>query len=360
MNRKLKIHFILPAMGKTGGVLVVLEYARQFQKMGHDVRVYYPFFPYWIYFNGFSKWKRPWAYLRYLISHIRVSTQDISWIPDTLDLRRVLFISSVFLRDADAIIATAWPTAYSVAHLSTTKGEKLYFVQHYETWHGEEAAVDASYRLPLKLLVIAPWLTELMREKFGRKVTAELHNGIDLDFFSPLSMKPKVLSVLMMYHVLEIKGVSDGLEVLRRLHQVHPEVRIRMFGMYPFREADNFVEYYLNPTPEQLLDLYQTSHIFFSPSLSEGWHLPPMEAMACGCAVVATNVGCIPILKGDGNLLSAEPSDRETLFRHLEFLVDHPVKMAEMAERGHQNILNYSWEKQSKHFEQILLSVLNP
>ena len=360
MNR-LKINFVLPATGKTGGVVVVLEYARQLRKMGHDVLIYYPLIPYNVYVPKVVIWKKSLWWFKYILRCLLDSRKGITWFPEQVSIRLVLFITDVFVRSADVVLATAWPTAYSVANLSKSKGEKFYFVQHYENWHGEEVTLDASYRLPLKLLVIAPWLTELIRTKFGREVTAELHNGIDLDFFKPGLAKPDIEHpvILMMYHVLEIKGIEDGLYVLRKIHNLYPNVRIRLFGMYPFNDKAEFMEYFFDPTPEKLLELYQTAHIFLSPSHSEGWHLPPMEAMACGCALVATNVGCIPVLKQEGNLLSANPWDRETLFQHLEFFVTHPDEMKQIAQRGRETILNYGWEEKSRRMEEVFASEIS-
>jgi glycosyltransferase involved in cell wall biosynthesis len=127
-----------------------------------------------------------------------------------------------------------------------------------------------------------------------------------------------------------------------------------MFGNFPFPQGYEFVEYFRKPDPQTLLNLYQTSHIFLSPSVLEGWGLPIMEAMACGCAVVATSTGCVPVLEKDGNLLAAPPHDRETLFDHINSLVENPSKLQEVAQRGYETVLNHSWNRFSKQFENVL------
>src|SRR5205085_9620151 len=63
--------------------------------------------------------------------------------------------------DADAVVATAWRTAESVARYPAPKGEKFYLVQHHETWDGPAGRVDATFGLQLRKIVIARWLEDL-------------------------------------------------------------------------------------------------------------------------------------------------------------------------------------------------------
>jgi glycosyltransferase involved in cell wall biosynthesis len=79
-----------------------------------------------------------------------------------------------------------------------------------------------------------------------------------------------------------------------------------------------------------------------------------MEAMACGCAVVATDVGCIPVLKEEGNMLVAEPHDTETLYRHILSLVDDPALLRSTAERGYATISRYGWDTPTRQLELLL------
>jgi glycosyltransferase involved in cell wall biosynthesis len=68
-----------------------------------------------------------------------------------------------------------------------------------------------------------------------------------------------------------------------------------------------------------------------------------MEAMACGCAVVATAVGCIPVLHEGDNMRVAEPKDVPTMVRHLVSLIGDPEGCRQMAERGRTTICRYGW-----------------
>lgn len=163
----------------------------------------------------------------------------------------------------------------------------------------------------------------------------------------------------MMHHDVEIKGIPDGLAVLKRLHEAHPEVRFRLFGMPAFPDAEAWMEHHRNPSREQLVRLYQEADVFLSPSLAEGWHLPPMEAMACGCAVVATRVGCIPVLERDGNLLAVEPGDRDGMFRHVDALLRDPALRRETARKGLETMRHYTWEAKTREFEAAITRIVH-
>ena len=148
VGRKMRISFIIPFTHKTGGIAVVLEYYRQLTAMGHEVNVFYPQLPYSVYLNSVP--------LREKISLLKQLLRPKRAIPhftENIPVKPVIKINNLFIPNADAIIATAWPTAYDAAKLSPKKGRKFYFVQGYEIWHGHVSEVDNSYRLPLIITV---------------------------------------------------------------------------------------------------------------------------------------------------------------------------------------------------------------
>jgi glycosyltransferase involved in cell wall biosynthesis len=347
----MKINFIIPFIQKTGGILVVLEHARHLRLLGQDVRVYYPLLPYkdLLYAETSATKKVLRGLLKPFLLNLVRFRKSVPWYAYPDKVWPIPWVSSHFVRNAEITIATAWVTAYSVSRMDQRFGRKFYFIQHYEQWNADPELVDASYRLPLNQITIAPWLTELMRVKFTTQVKAEIANGIDFKIFTPLTVartwsKPRVL---MIYHEQKVKGTDDGLEVLNRIHKRFPHVIITMFGHTPFRNCPEYIEFHLAPSLNTIVKLYQESQIYLCSSLSEGWHLPPMEAMACQAAVVATNVGCIPTLFNGKNMLVSEPHDIDTLERNVAFLLEHHEECDQMALRGFNTVSDYTWEKAS-------------
>lgn len=354
----MKINFVIPFLGKTGGIAVALQHARGLRALGHDVSVYYPLLPYREFLFGEESFARKWilGQLKPLLMNLLRFRTEVAWAGPGSPVRPVPWIAGMFLRDADLSVATAWPTAYSVADLPPRKGAKVYFIQHYETWGSDPDRVDGSYRLPMDLVTISPWLTALMEGKFGRKVRAEVHNGVDPGSFRPPARRDwDRPTLLMMHHELEWKGAGDGLKALAAVHARHPGIPIRLFGMARDPGLD-WVEYHRDPAPEALLALYQGAHIFLSPSRLEGWGLTVVEAMACGCAVVATRTGCVPVFEEGGNLLAVEPGDPAALEAALESLLRDPGECRDMAERGLRAVSEHTWSRATRNLEQALLA----
>src|SRR3546814_10779305 len=91
-----------------------------------------------------------------------------------------------------------------------------------------------------------------------------------------------------------------------------------------------------------------------SSDLGEGWHLPPAEAMACGCAVVSTDIpGVFDYALEGTTALLAPPGDSATLADRLTELLDDDVQLP-LASRGHQHIQRFSVEESAGRLEQIL------
>lgn len=362
MKNKLKINFILPFTNKTGGIIVVLEYFRQLNASGHDVAIYYPLIPYWELISMKIRIKKAIVFLAILLKNVLKKKKNlISWHFEPIPIRCVPFINNIFIRNADVSIATAWPTAFDVAGLSPEKGERYYFIQDYENWTGNIRLVDESYRLPLKQITIAPWLTELMKKKFKRDVAAEIFNGIRIEKFMPSSTKKtECNSILMLYSRLESKGSKDGIAAFNKLLRKYHDVEITLFGICERPDyLDSRINYEQNPQVDKLIQLYQKAAIFLFPSHSEGWGLPPMEAMACKCAVVATNVGCIRSINNGKNVFIVETGNPDNIYEALIKLIENSHLRDQIAYEGYKTIQNYTWENAAAKLERVLFKYRN-
>lgn len=343
---KKKITFIIPFTEKTGGIAVVLEYMYQLRKMGHEVNIFYPLIPYMCLIpESKPLWKSLLIWMIQLMQNLFRYTRKIIHHSNEFTVKPVLLINNYFIPNSDIILATAWPTAYDVAKLNSKKGVKFYLIQGYETWCGYNEKVHASYKLPLNLITISPFLTNKIKTVQHSEIRAEIYNGIRLDrFYPPVEKFFSNPKILMMAHELELKGTQDGLEALSKLKKECPDINITLFGICSKPKTDFDYKYVQNPNYEELLKLYQKANIFLSPSHSEGWGLPVMEAMACKCAVIATKTGCVPILNNGKNLIAVEKQNPMGIYKELRVLLKNTEKIAEIAESGYNVICNYTWE----------------
>jgi glycosyltransferase involved in cell wall biosynthesis len=93
--------------------------------------------------------------------------------------------------------------------------------------------------------------------------------------------------------------------------------------------------------------LYSGARALVFPSLYEGFGLPPLEALACGTPVIASNRGSLPEIVGEGGLL-LEPDDIEGLAEAMEKLLNDDTLWRDLRQKGLAHAARFSWEKTAR------------
>lgn len=92
--------------------------------------------------------------------------------------------------------------------------------------------------------------------------------------------------------------------------------------------------------------------VFAYPSLYEGFGLPPLEAMAAGAPVVASDAGALPEVLGDAALL-VPPGDEEALAGALDHLLEDPAAREQLVAKGKERASLYTWERCAAEMENL-------
>lgn len=102
---------------------------------------------------------------------------------------------------------------------------------------------------------------------------------------------------------------------------------------------------YLGYIPtEDLAALYSFVDVSIMPSRLEGFSLPVLEAMACGCPVIAARASALPELVENTGLLF-DPDDPIELSRHLIHVLSQPEIRARMSRQSLEQAGKYDWRK---------------
>jgi glycosyltransferase involved in cell wall biosynthesis len=315
-----------------GGVRAILTYADRLVGLGHELTLVVPA-------GGRSAaWWR------------NAQRAGPAWVPG---LRaRIAWVarwSADALPDADVIVATAWQSAPVVAAAPARCGAKFYLVQHYESlYHGDPAAVDATYRLPLAKIVISTWLRDVMRERFDSDATV-LVTPVDRALFRrvPVQVTTSRPRVLMLHHDYPWKGVADGLAAVARVKGRVPALWLVGFGLKPPRGRLGYDEFHANPAQAALAAIYSGCDLYLCPSWDEGLGMPPMEAMACGAALVTyDNGGCRDYARDGETALVAPRRDVAALTAALGRLAADPALRARIGAAGMAHVTTaFDWER---------------
>jgi glycosyltransferase involved in cell wall biosynthesis len=98
---------------------------------------------------------------------------------------------------------------------------------------------------------------------------------------------------------------------------------------------------------DDLPALYGGADAFCYPSKYEGFGLPPLEAMACGCPVLCVRASSIPEVVGDAAVL-LPPADSGAWAAALEKLLTQPLVRERWRARGLERARRFSWEQTAR------------
>lgn len=111
-----------------------------------------------------------------------------------------------------------------------------------------------------------------------------------------------------------------------------------------------------NVTNRELNYLYQNSYALVYPSLYEGFGLPPLEAMNCGCPVIASNTSSIPEVVGDAGIL-INPQDVKAIALALEILLCEETRN-NYIKKGFERAKLFTWDKAAEKYIEIYRSLV--
>ncbi len=95
---------------------------------------------------------------------------------------------------------------------------------------------------------------------------------------------------------------------------------------------------------EELVGLYKNAQAFVMPSLEEGFGIPILEAMACGCPVVSSNAGSLPEVGGDAAIYF-DPENQEEMVKKAEMVLGSDRLKKELIGKGLKKYKQFSWKK---------------
>ncbi len=135
--------------------------------------------------------------------------------------------------------------------------------------------------------------------------------------------------------------ISKYPAVRRAVMQSRVEHYVRFLGFVPF---------------DTLRVFYELASAFVFPSLYEGFGLPPLEAMASGTPVVASEIGALPEVVGDAAML-VNPENVFDIARGIcEVLLNQDLR-ASLIQKGRSHAASFSWERTAREVMDIYREV---
>ena len=216
-------------------------------------------------------------------------------------------------------------------------------------------AYDRASRQATEVIVVSEFVRGRVIELLGID-PAHVHavwSGVDHGRFTPTPEVERESFLLYPARPWPHKNHARLLEAFREVRRRRPELRLLFTGVgHDRRSLPDGVEA-RSVSGAELVELYRRAACVVFPSLYEGFGLPPVEAMACGCPVAAAAAGSLPEVCGDAAVLF-DPLDPGAIAAGIDEAL---TRSAELSERGLRRAATFTWDKTARAHDRIYASL---
>jgi len=341
----MKIVFILPGRGGSGGVRCASIVAQGLLDHGHDVRVLC---------------RKPAGGLRNRARglHHRMFYADApDWLSEFSGAVEYFDdITTCRFPEGELIVAFGMASSGLLALLDHVSNPKAQYLHGTTPWDPVLMKQALSLRVPR--IAVASYLREIVASFGGGEVSAVVHNGVDCRQYYSSVPESERDGVGLIYSCHIAKDPETALSVVRKLREARPEVPVRVFSSDRRPRQLNQVPYCRYATVQQARDIYSRSLVWIVPSRAEGFSMPVLEAMACGCAVVATDCGGTRDIISEGeNGFLAPVGDVDAIIRRVQLALDDEILRTKIRHNAKATAARFTWERCIENLEAALMRV---
>ncbi|MHC4543149.1 MAG: glycosyltransferase family 4 protein [Planctomycetota bacterium] len=339
----MKITFLLPGFGRSGGIKVTAQAANGLLQRGHDVTLL-------VNVGGRGvrgRIRNLWLRFRY--------PQGFDWIELFQgEVKTFTDIEQCAFEDNEIVVAAGWWAGMEMRRLKGHKITKIHYI------HSQLKDTDLMlvWGESVPKIVVASFLADGIEKTCGQKPKAVIHNGINPKEYYPSVPESERNGVGTILGYGRLKSPETTLEVLQKLHQMCPKTPQRVFGAC--RRPKEIPRGWYNrlPSLEKTRDIYSRSLVWILASRSEGFGVPILEAMACNCAVVATDCGGTRDIIVDGeNGFLVEVGDVEQIVDRVKRLLDDRELRQRFVRKSRETVSKFSLDRSINRLERILIDL---
>jgi glycosyltransferase involved in cell wall biosynthesis len=218
------------------------------------------------------------------------------------------------------------------------------------------------------VIAVSQHVKGLMVENYGiedGKIQV-IYHGVNESFFHSVFDAPKERYILYVGRLSPIKNIQGLIRAFRIVSETFGlDVRLHLTGKKDWflRELDGVaakrISFLGTLSDECLGELYRRALVLVLPSFCEGFGLPALEAMACGCPVVASNVGALREVCGDAAEY-VNPHDVESIAQGIHRVIVDEELRRNLISRGMERSRLFRWENTAREHIRVFQEAMNP
>jgi len=351
--RKLRVAFIVPHHQLTGCLKAMLQQMKEMKKNGHIVTAVYRS-------NDADSAIPPWSHLTDDdVSGQIIIPSDDKYLEhiNNVDIIMLSWMSQVPEFCHSVIPVVLWEQGSEMLYGEYTRVMGMQNSQSLERMHMHNV-----FRTPVHLFAVSPQVQAVLKGVYNRESQFFPYN-LDTDFYYPLKEKNNDIPIILLVGkpTLSFKGFDVAVNVLQRVRNAGYSFKVAWATPSEFTSSGVSLEFelFIKPSQEKLAELYRNADIYLSTSLYESLPLPPLEAMASGTAVIATDNGGINTYAKPGvNCLLCEQGDLDSVAVAIQYLLTNPEARILLAEEGRKTAIEYSYDKIVPKLEQCFHKIL--
>lgn len=276
---------------------------------------------------------------RYVNCPLVISVMDLSYIyfPEMFkkkDLYQLRLWTDYSVRKADRIMTISQYSKSAIVDYYKVPSEKVIV-----TYPGYD---KDKYRIMNKELRIK----DLQKIKNKYRI-----NGDYILFVGTLQPRKNLIRLIEAFTILKKDKTYNNLQlvIIGKKGWLYEEIfeKVKQLNL---KKEIIFLDYIVE---DDLPVLYQEASCFVLPSLYEGFGIPAVEAMACGCPIAVSNVSSLPEIVGEAGV-TFDPLDVDDMVKSIKKLLTDQRLREEKVKKGLERVKLFDWSSCAKKTLSVL------
>ena len=341
-----KVTFVLPHGGSAGGVRVTVEMANRLLDRGHDVRIAYRVAP-------FLSKERLSELARTALRYVQGSNH-FDWLREFRGPRTAFSVlDEMDFADGEVVIAVG---EYAVKYLHPLQANVVKMRYCHCLFDHFSELNKFAWGISMPTLAVSEGLVPELERYAGAPVLAVVPNGINTSEY--FVQEERRDGIGLIFRNSSHKGPEVARALVDTCRSRFSEVPWHAFGTSRRPSELHPHEYTQYPSIARARETYNRCKVWIVTSRDEGFCLPILEAMACGCAVITSNHSVAADLIEHGvNGFIVDYGDVNAYLEKIQLLLTNELLRQQFVSRGFETVKKFTWDGAVTKMEEVLQQV---